>query len=127
MENCKISNIPITTNCYLDSDVARKEVEETRYRGIIGFVLYLTPSIPDIMFNIYVCARFQSAPKESHLKFLKKIMNYLKGILNVGLWYPKGASPSLIGFSDSDFTGCKLDRKSTSDIEVRQETHRRGG
>ncbi|XP_020208050.1 uncharacterized protein LOC109793000 [Cajanus cajan] len=114
MENCKISNIPKSTNCYLDNDVAGKEVEESRYRGIIGSFLYLTASRPDIMFSVCMCARFQSAPKESHLKVVKKIMKYLKGTLNVGLWYPKGTSPSLIGFSDSDFTGCKLYRKRTS-------------
>nr|KYP53535.1 hypothetical protein KK1_024427 [Cajanus cajan] len=66
------------------------------------------------MFNVCMCARFQSTPKESHLKAVKKIMKYLKGTLIVGLWDPKGTSPSLIGFSDSDGAGCKLDRKSTS-------------
>nr|KYP76727.1 Copia protein [Cajanus cajan]KYP76730.1 Copia protein [Cajanus cajan] len=66
------------------------------------------------MFSVCMCARFQSAPKESHLKAVKKIMKYLKGTLNVGLWYPKGTSLSLISFFDSNFAGCKLDRKNTS-------------
>nr|KYP56546.1 hypothetical protein KK1_002787 [Cajanus cajan] len=114
MENCKTSNIPMFTNCYLDNDVAGKEVEESRYRGIIGSLLYLTTSRPDIMFSVCMCARFQSAPKESHLKDVKKIMKYLKRTLNVGLWYHKGTPPFLIGFSDSNFAGYKLDRKSTS-------------
>nr|KYP35691.1 Retrovirus-related Pol polyprotein from transposon TNT 1-94 [Cajanus cajan]KYP38474.1 Retrovirus-related Pol polyprotein from transposon TNT 1-94 [Cajanus cajan] len=114
MENCKISNTPMSTNCYLDSDIAGKDVEESMYRGIIGSLLYLTASRPDIMYSVCVCARFQSKPKESHLKAVKKILKYLKGTINVGLWYPKGTSPSLTGYSDSDFAGCKLDRKSTS-------------
>ena len=61
-----------------------------------------------------MCARFQSNPKESHFKGGKRILKYLKGTINVGLWYPRGASLSLIRYSDSDFAGCKLDRKSTS-------------
>jgi hypothetical protein len=61
-----------------------------------------------------MCARFQAAPKECHLTAMKRIMRYLKYSPNVGLWYPKGAKFELVGFSDSDYTGCKVDRKSTS-------------
>nr|KYP54489.1 Retrovirus-related Pol polyprotein from transposon TNT 1-94 [Cajanus cajan] len=114
MENCKISNLPISTNCYLDNDDTGKEVEDTKYRGIIRSLLHLIACRPDIMFSICVCARYQSTPKESNMKVVKKILKYLKGTLNVGLWYPKGTTPSLIGFSNSNFVGCKLDKKSTS-------------
>ncbi|CAL0322728.1 unnamed protein product [Lupinus luteus] len=61
-----------------------------------------------------MCARFQSLPKESHFITVKRIMRYLKGTTNMGLWYPRDASLALVGYSDSDFAGCKLDRKSTS-------------
>jgi hypothetical protein len=82
---------------------------------MIGFLLYLTASRPDIMFSVCLCAHFQANPKESHLKALKRIIMYLKHTPNIGLWYPKGANPTLIGFSDSDFAGSLVDRKSTSE------------
>jgi len=66
------------------------------------------------MFVVCLCARFQSCPKESHLKAAKKILKYLKGIISMGLWYPSHSPIHLVGYSDSDFAGCKLGRKSTS-------------
>ena len=83
---------------------------------MIGSLLYLTASRPDIMFSTCLCARFQANPKESHLKVVKRIFKYLKGTPNVGIWYPKGTGFDLIGYTDSDFAGCKIDRKSTSGI-----------
>jgi len=61
-----------------------------------------------------MCTRFQSNPKESHYKVAKRILKYLQGTINVGLWYPGNSKISLSGFSDSDFVGCKVDTKSTS-------------
>jgi hypothetical protein len=61
-----------------------------------------------------MCARFQAAPKECHLTTVKQIMRYLKYSPNIDLWYPKGAQFQLVGFFDSDYAGCKVDRKSTS-------------
>jgi len=89
-------------------------VDQTKYRGLIGSLLYLTASRPDIMFSACMCVKFQSNPKESHFKAGKWILKYLKGTINVGLWYPRRASLILTGYSNSDFVGCKLDRKSTS-------------
>ena len=66
------------------------------------------------MLSVCHCARYQANLKESHLTAVKRIIKFLKGPTNVGLWYPKGISLNLIGFSDSDFAGCKLDRKSRS-------------
>jgi hypothetical protein len=81
---------------------------------MIGSLLYLTASRPDIMFSVCMCARFQDNPKESHLSALKRILRYLKYAPSIGLWYPHGACFELLGYSDSDFTGCRVDRKSTS-------------
>ena len=81
---------------------------------MIGSLLYLTTSRSDIMFSICMCARYQSAPKESHFKAVKRILRYLNGKSKFGLWYSKGSDCSLVGYSDFDFSGCKLDRKSTS-------------
>ncbi|PKA48634.1 putative mitochondrial protein [Apostasia shenzhenica] len=89
-------------------------VDEKLYRGMIGSLLYLTASRPDIVFSVCMCVRFQSNPKKSHLVAVKRIFRYLVGTHSLGLWYPKGTTPNLIGFSDADFARCKVDRKSTS-------------
>ena len=81
---------------------------------MIGSLLYLTASRPDITFSVCMCARYQANPKESHEKAVKRILRYLRYTPSFGLWYPKGAHFELLGYSDSDFAGCKIDRKSTT-------------
>ena len=81
---------------------------------MIGSLLYLTASRPDIMFSVGLFARFQSNPKESHLTAVKRILRYISGTKNLGLWYPKGSHLDLLSFSDADWAGCSIDRKSTS-------------
>ena len=66
------------------------------------------------MFSVCICAEFYSSPRESHLKATKRILRYLKHTQNIGLWYPKGAKFELVGYADSDYAGCKVERKSTS-------------
>jgi len=114
MKKSKEASTPISTNCYLDLDEKGVSVDQKKYRGLIGSLLNLTTSRPDIMFSVCMCAMFQSNPKESHFKAGKRILKYLKGTITVGLWYPRGAPLSLTSYSDSDFAGCKLDHKSTS-------------
>ena len=113
-ERYKSIDTPMSNTCYLDKDENGKSVDMTVYRGMIGSLLYLTASRPDIMFSVCMCARYQANPKESHLTAIKRIFRYLVGTKNLGLWYPKGSTCTLVGFSDADFAGCKLDRKSTS-------------
>ena len=79
---------------------------------MIGSLIYLTSSIPDIMFSVCLCARFQACLKESHLIAFKIIFRYLIGTQNLGLWYLKKSFLDLIGFSDADYTGSKMIRKS---------------
>jgi hypothetical protein len=81
---------------------------------IVSF-LYLCASRPDIMLSVCMCARFQAAPKECHLRAVKRIMRYLILTHYLGLWYPKGAHFELIGYSNADYAGCKIYRKSTSE------------
>ena len=114
MDDCKLIKTPMLTNGHLDLDEGGKLVDQTLYRSMIGSLLYLTASRPDIMFSVCMCARFQANPKESHLSAVKRILRYLKHTPSIGLWYPKGASFTLLGYSDSDFAGCRVDRKSTS-------------
>ena len=108
MEKCKEASTPMATSTYHDLDEKGKSVDESRYRGMIGSLFYLN------QWSVYLCARYQTNPKESHLTSIKKIIKYLKDTTNVGLRYPKDTSLNLTGFSYSNFAGCKLDRKSTS-------------
>ncbi|WVZ58316.1 hypothetical protein U9M48_008597 [Paspalum notatum var. saurae] len=80
------------------------------------------------MFSVCLCARFQADPKESHLMTVKRILRYLKHTPSIGLWYPKGASFELLGYSDLDFAGCRVERKSTSgEAKLRILVHRGSG
>ncbi|KAJ0441488.1 putative RNA-directed DNA polymerase [Helianthus annuus] len=81
---------------------------------MIGSLMYLTASRPDIMWAVCLCARFQMNPKESHEITVKRIFRYLKGTPKLGLWYPKDSNFDLIAYSDSDHAGCKVDRRSVS-------------
>ncbi|WVZ51768.1 hypothetical protein U9M48_002879 [Paspalum notatum var. saurae] len=82
---------------------------------MIGSLLYLTATRPDIQFTVCLCARYQASPKTSHCQAVKRIFRYLKFTPELGLWYSLGSSLSLRGFSDADYAGCLIDRKSTSD------------
>ncbi|KAH9762987.1 hypothetical protein KPL70_001016 [Citrus sinensis] len=107
-------NTPMSTTIKLDKDEKGKEVDIKKYRGMIGSLLYLTASRPDIMFSVCLCPRFQSCPKESHLLAVKRIFRYLSGTIDIGRWYPRGTHIDLTCYSDADFAGHKVDRKSTS-------------
>ena len=115
IEEVKTMKTPMSSSIKLDKNEKSKFMDSTIYRGMIGSLLYLTVSRPDIMYSVCLCARFQSCPTESHLSDVKKFLKYFKGIMDIGLWYPKGDNFELIGFSDADFAGCKFERKSTSD------------
>ncbi|KAD6118823.1 hypothetical protein E3N88_10094 [Mikania micrantha] len=114
LQNCKPCSSPMSSTTQLDADLKGTSVDETLYRCMIGSLMYLTASRPDIMFATCVCARFQAAPKESHLIAVKRIFRYLQGTQSLGIWYSTGHSCKLVAFSDSDYAGCKLSRKSTS-------------
>ncbi|KAH9778649.1 hypothetical protein KPL71_007414 [Citrus sinensis] len=113
-DNGTAKSTPMSTTIKLDKDEKGKEVDIKTYRGMIGSLLYLTASRPDIMFSVCLCARFQSCPKESHMLAVKRIFRYLIGTINLSLWYPRGTHIDLTCYSDADFTGYKVDRKSTS-------------
>ncbi|GJR73148.1 hypothetical protein Tco_0085513 [Tanacetum coccineum] len=98
----------------LGPDLNGKSVNETRYRGMIRSLMYLTASRPDIQFSTCLCARYQANLKESHLIAVKRIFRYLKGTPSLGMWYPKCLGFDLKGYSDSDYACCNMDRKSTS-------------
>jgi hypothetical protein len=105
---------PMGTDGHLDLNKGGKSVDQKAYRSMIGLLLYLCASRPDIMLSVFMCARFQSDPKECHLVTVKRILRYLVSTPCFGIWYPKGSTFALIGYSDFDYAGCKVDRKSTS-------------
>ena len=113
MNEAKAINTPMGTNNNLDSDASGNMVDQKLYWSMIGSLLYVTASRLDVMFSVCMCARFQASPRESHLKATKRILRYLKHTQNIGLWYPKGAKFELVGYSDSDYAGCMVERKST--------------
>ncbi|GJZ76310.1 retrovirus-related pol polyprotein from transposon TNT 1-94 [Tanacetum coccineum] len=105
---------PMVSPNNLGLDLAGKLVNQTPYKGMIGCLIYLTATRLDIQFLTCLCARYQANPKKSHLIVVKRIFKYLKGTSSLGLWYPKCSGFDLKGYSDSDYTGCNMDRKSTS-------------
>ncbi|GJT45425.1 putative ribonuclease H-like domain-containing protein [Tanacetum coccineum] len=110
----KIASTPIETNKALVKDEEVEVVDVHLYRSMIGSLMYLTASRPDIMFVVCACARFQVTPKTSHLHAVKRIFRYLKGQPKLGFWYPRDLPFDLEAFSDSDYVGASLDRKSTT-------------
>ena len=114
LTSCSAMKTPMAPPLTLDEDSKGKSVNVTSYRGMIGSLLYLTASRPDIMYSTCLCVRYRADPKESHLTAVNRIFRYLKGTPNLGLWYPKDSGFDLIAYSHSDFAGCKLDRKSTT-------------
>nr|GEY00706.1 uncharacterized mitochondrial protein AtMg00810-like [Tanacetum cinerariifolium] len=110
----KSAHTPINTKKPLLKDPDDEDVEVHTYRSMIGSLMYLTSSRPDIMFAIYACVRFKVTPKASHLHAVKRIFRYLKGKPHLGLWYPKDSPFNLVAYSDSDYAGASLDRKFTT-------------
>ncbi|GJZ24517.1 hypothetical protein Tco_0561976 [Tanacetum coccineum] len=112
--NVKAAITPMETKLPLTKDEEAFDVDVHLYRSMIGSLMYLTASRPDIMYAVCVCSRFQVTPKTSHLNAVKRIFKYLKGKPNLGLWYPRESPFDLEAFSDSDYGGSNLDRKSTT-------------
>ncbi|KAD4585787.1 hypothetical protein E3N88_23388 [Mikania micrantha] len=117
MLDCKPISTPIQPNHGIEPDIKGEIIDATLYRGMIGSLMYLTASRPDIVFATSICARYQSKPKVSHLIAVKRILRYLKGTPDTGLWYPKDDNYSFHAYSDSDYGGCKTDSKSTTGAE----------
>ena len=104
----------MSSSTKLNVDSFGVEMSPTLYRSIIGSLLYLTTSRPDIAFSVGVCARYQVALKEPHLTTVKRIIRYINGTPNYGLWYSKDSNACLAGYSDADWAGSVDNRNSTS-------------
>ncbi|GJQ91819.1 uncharacterized mitochondrial protein-like protein [Tanacetum coccineum] len=108
----KTASTPMETSQPLLKDAKAEDVDVHLYRSIIGSLMYLTVLRPDIMFAVCACARFQVTPKGSHLHAVKRIFRYLKCQPKLGLWYPKDSPFNLEAYTDNDYAGASLDRKS---------------
>nr|GFC99460.1 uncharacterized mitochondrial protein AtMg00810-like [Tanacetum cinerariifolium] len=107
----KLASTPIDAEKPLLKDSDGEDVDVHTYRSMIGSLMYLTSSRPDIMFLVCACVRFQVTLKVSHFNAVKRIFRYLKGKPCLGLWYPKDSPFDLVAYSDSDYAGASLDRK----------------
>ncbi|GJT09260.1 retrovirus-related pol polyprotein from transposon TNT 1-94 [Tanacetum coccineum] len=105
---------PMIENKKLDEDLQGKPVDATLYRGMIGSLMYLTSSRPDLNYVVCLCAWYQAKPTEKHLQAVKRIFRYLNRTINMGLWYSKDTDMSLTAYADADHVGCQDTRRSTS-------------
>ncbi|GKA03617.1 retrovirus-related pol polyprotein from transposon TNT 1-94 [Tanacetum coccineum] len=116
LEDSKPIKTPMSSETKLTRDEDGEPIDDTKYHGMIGSLLYLTASRPDIMFSVCLCAHFQEALKTFHLEAVKRIFRYIKGTSHLGLWYPKGTGIETIVYADSNHTGDYVDHKITSGI-----------
>nr|GFC20140.1 hypothetical protein [Tanacetum cinerariifolium] len=113
-ESCDLVDTLMVEKSKLDEDKEGKAVNPSHYRGMIGTLLYLTASRPDIQLDICMCARYQARPTKKHLHSVKRIFGYLRGTVNRDLWYLKDSLISLTAFADVNHAGCQDIRRSTS-------------
>ncbi|GJZ70409.1 retrovirus-related pol polyprotein from transposon TNT 1-94 [Tanacetum coccineum] len=114
MEKCDTVGTPMATKPKLDADLSGKLLDQTDYRSKIRSLMYLTSNRPDIVQAVCYCARYQARPTKKHLKEVKMIFRYMRGTINMGLWYPKDSGFELTAFLNADHAGCIDTRKSTS-------------
>jgi hypothetical protein len=114
MEYYSTVSIPMVIGCKLSKDDISLDVDQRTYRSMIGSLLYITTSCPNIMQAIGMVGFYHPAPKQSHLATFKRIFKYLKGTMTYGLWYPRNHNFQLIAYSDVYWENCLDERKSTS-------------
>ncbi|GJU32136.1 uncharacterized mitochondrial protein-like protein [Tanacetum coccineum] len=114
MESCDPVDTPMVEKSKLDEDTQGKVVDPTHYREMVGTLMYLIASRPDLTFAVCMCARYQAKPTEKHLHAIKRIFKYIRGTVNRGLWYPKDSFITLTAYANTDYAGCQDTRRSNS-------------
>jgi hypothetical protein len=114
MDSCNAVNTPVATGLKLSKEGEGKSVDSTMYKSLVGSLRYLTMTRPDILYGVGLVSRYMETPRESHWLAAKRILRYIKGTLNFGLFYTYGESADLVGYSDSDWGGDQDERKSTT-------------
>nr|GFB29732.1 retrovirus-related Pol polyprotein from transposon TNT 1-94 [Tanacetum cinerariifolium] len=114
MDSCDSVDTPMVDRLKLDEDPLGIPVDQTRFCSMVGSLMYLTASRPDLVFAICMCARYQASPTKKHIDELKRVFRYLKRTINWGLWYSKDTTMALTAYVDADHAGCQDTRRSTS-------------
>ncbi|GJV68084.1 retrovirus-related pol polyprotein from transposon TNT 1-94 [Tanacetum coccineum] len=114
MDSCDHVDTPMVDRLKLDEDPLGIPVDQTRFRSMVGSLMYLTVSRPDLIFDVCICARYQASPTKKHPEALKRVFRYLRGTIKWGLWYPKDTAMALTAYADADHAGCQDTRRSTS-------------
>ncbi|GKC26407.1 retrovirus-related pol polyprotein from transposon TNT 1-94 [Tanacetum coccineum] len=111
---CDPVDTPMVERTKLGENLSGIPVDQTQYCSMIGSLMYLTASRPDLVFDVCMCARYQSMPTKKHLESVKRVFRYLQGTINMGLWYPKDTAMALTAYADADHAGCQDTQRSTS-------------
>jgi hypothetical protein len=114
MDELKHVSTPMSTATSLDLDENGEAVDQSEYRSMFGFLLYLMATRADIQFIVCLCAHFQTSPRSSHRTAVRQIFRYLKHTPEFGIWYSTSFLLDLVSFSDANFVGCGIDQKNTS-------------
>ncbi|GJV59244.1 retrovirus-related pol polyprotein from transposon TNT 1-94 [Tanacetum coccineum] len=114
MDSCGPVDTPMVDRLKLDEDPLGILVDQTRFHSMVGSLMYLTASRPDLVFAVCMCVRYQASPTKKHLEALKRVFRYLRGTINLGLWYPKDTAMALTAYADANHAGCQDTRRSMS-------------
>ncbi|GJT50329.1 retrovirus-related pol polyprotein from transposon TNT 1-94 [Tanacetum coccineum] len=114
MDSCDPVDTPMVDQLKLDEEPIGIPVDQTRFYSMVGSLMYLTASRPNLVFVVCMYARYQASPTKKHLEALKRVFRYLKGTINWGIWYPKDTAMAQTAYADADHSGCQDTRRSTS-------------
>ncbi|GJV55133.1 hypothetical protein Tco_1456138 [Tanacetum coccineum] len=118
MDSCDHVDTPMVDRLKLDEDPLGIPVDQTRFRSMVGSLMYLIASRPNLVFVVCMCARYQASPTKKHLEALKRVFRYLRGTINWGLWYPKDTDMALTTYADADHAGCQDTRRKVEYIAM---------
>ncbi|GJZ93797.1 retrovirus-related pol polyprotein from transposon TNT 1-94 [Tanacetum coccineum] len=118
MDSCDLVDTPMVDRLKLDEDPLGIPVDHTFFRSMVGSLMYLTASRPDLLFAVCMCARCQASPTKKHLEALKRVFRYLRGTINWGLWYLKDTAMALTAYADADHAGCQDTRRKVEYIAM---------
>ncbi|GKB57459.1 retrovirus-related pol polyprotein from transposon TNT 1-94 [Tanacetum coccineum] len=118
MDSCDHVDTPMVDRLKLDEDPLGIPVDQTRFHSMVGSLMYLTASRPDLVFAVCMCARYQASPTKKHLEALKRVFRYLRGTINWGLWYPKDTVMALTAYANAEHAGCLNTRRKAEYIAM---------
>ncbi|KAL0558914.1 hypothetical protein IC582_003501 [Cucumis melo] len=114
MINCKLATTPMNVNEKLQQNDGAEMAHAQRFRSIVGGLIYLTHTRPDISYSICVISTFMQCPSRDHFGAEKRVMRYIAGTIEYGMWYSKVSDSKLCEFIDSDWASSLDDRRSVS-------------